>query len=427
MSEDESFLQEIIAAPDDDGPRLVYADWLEERGDPRAEFIRVQCEEARLGDGKRRTDLRRKAKQLLQAHGKGWTAELGATGPEFRDPRYHRGFIESAKMSIRFFLKSGSDVMARTPLRQLVLTSGDKLLPKLARAEHLLQVEDLQLAERTFPERHAIEFVQSPHLEKLRSLRLHGFNYSEAFAASLVQAPFTKLAALDLERTFSSVDDGSVATLLRAPWLKSLESLRLCGLSDNTVRQIVACPNLVRLKAWDMWLSGRPFSAETARAFADSAMSRRMEQLRMMNCGMTVAGLREMAGGNWPVLTHLELNDNPFGVDGIEALATGRWPALRILNLAACRIGSRGLGTLLQQPWLKSLDRLTLRYNQLTKHDMLDLIAFQNGSRKTHIDVDGNDLNRADAEELLANLGKIGGSLAAEFRIVAQWGRLAGQ
>ena len=32
---DEAFLQAIRENPDDDAPRLIYADWLEERGDPR--------------------------------------------------------------------------------------------------------------------------------------------------------------------------------------------------------------------------------------------------------------------------------------------------------------------------------------------------------------------------------------------------------
>ena len=42
-------LADIIANPDSDTPRLMYADWLEEHGDPdRAAFIRVQCEIARL-------------------------------------------------------------------------------------------------------------------------------------------------------------------------------------------------------------------------------------------------------------------------------------------------------------------------------------------------------------------------------------------
>src|SRR5579884_708793 len=35
--EEEAFLQAITANPDDETPRLVYADWLEERGDPLGE------------------------------------------------------------------------------------------------------------------------------------------------------------------------------------------------------------------------------------------------------------------------------------------------------------------------------------------------------------------------------------------------------
>ncbi|MEZ6127007.1 MAG: TIGR02996 domain-containing protein [Planctomycetaceae bacterium] len=31
----QAFLKEILAAPDDDAPRLIFADWLEEQGDAR--------------------------------------------------------------------------------------------------------------------------------------------------------------------------------------------------------------------------------------------------------------------------------------------------------------------------------------------------------------------------------------------------------
>jgi uncharacterized protein (TIGR02996 family) len=44
----QALLDDIIAAPDDDAPRLVYADWLLAREDPRGELITVQCELARL-------------------------------------------------------------------------------------------------------------------------------------------------------------------------------------------------------------------------------------------------------------------------------------------------------------------------------------------------------------------------------------------
>jgi uncharacterized protein (TIGR02996 family) len=48
MSREEDFLQAILENPDDDVPRLIFADWLEEQGDPRGEFIRLQCELAGL-------------------------------------------------------------------------------------------------------------------------------------------------------------------------------------------------------------------------------------------------------------------------------------------------------------------------------------------------------------------------------------------
>jgi len=41
MDEETAFLRGIAASPEDDLPRLVYADWLEERDDPRHEFLRL--------------------------------------------------------------------------------------------------------------------------------------------------------------------------------------------------------------------------------------------------------------------------------------------------------------------------------------------------------------------------------------------------
>ena len=48
MNEEQAFFEEIRDQPNNDVPRLIFADWLEERGDPRGEFIRVQCDLAAL-------------------------------------------------------------------------------------------------------------------------------------------------------------------------------------------------------------------------------------------------------------------------------------------------------------------------------------------------------------------------------------------
>jgi uncharacterized protein (TIGR02996 family) len=60
LDQREAFLKAIFDAPDDDLPRLVFADWLDERGEyDWAELIRVQCELARADkiDPARLSDL----------------------------------------------------------------------------------------------------------------------------------------------------------------------------------------------------------------------------------------------------------------------------------------------------------------------------------------------------------------------------------
>src|SRR5262249_46477877 len=70
-------LRAIREAPDDDEPRLVYADWLDDHNEPpRAELIRVQCELARVGLGLRAAQLRQREQELLDQHAADWAAPL---------------------------------------------------------------------------------------------------------------------------------------------------------------------------------------------------------------------------------------------------------------------------------------------------------------------------------------------------------------
>ena len=75
-----AILDAIVAAPDEDTPRLVYADWCDDNGlTERAEFVRVQVERARLPAwDAAQVGLRLREQQLLKEHGEGWLAELPA-------------------------------------------------------------------------------------------------------------------------------------------------------------------------------------------------------------------------------------------------------------------------------------------------------------------------------------------------------------
>ena len=69
MSPDDAFLADIIENPDNDFPRLVYADWLEEQGDPRGEFIHAQCQLARMDEhDPQRPHLEIRERDLLVRH-----------------------------------------------------------------------------------------------------------------------------------------------------------------------------------------------------------------------------------------------------------------------------------------------------------------------------------------------------------------------
>ena len=87
VSDEQALLHAVWAEPDDDAPRLVYADWLEENGQTeRAEFIRVQCQRAQGGEPQRDRE-----EQLLSVHRNEWLAELRSSALPWR---FHRGFVE---------------------------------------------------------------------------------------------------------------------------------------------------------------------------------------------------------------------------------------------------------------------------------------------------------------------------------------------
>lgn len=92
-----AFLRSIAEAGADDTPRLVFADWLDDRGDDaRAEFVRLQCELAAGGaPDDRRQALRVRERALLDEHRAEW---VGALGLPVEDVRFERGLVAGLRL-----------------------------------------------------------------------------------------------------------------------------------------------------------------------------------------------------------------------------------------------------------------------------------------------------------------------------------------
>src|SRR5262245_58333502 len=118
LTDAEPFLQRIRAFPDDDAPRLIFADWLEEQdaagpagaNAARARLIRVQVALAGLPEGApRRAGLLIAERELLDGHRAEWEAPFRgrATGLVFR-----RGFVDEFKTSARQYLRHAHELFA---------------------------------------------------------------------------------------------------------------------------------------------------------------------------------------------------------------------------------------------------------------------------------------------------------------------------
>jgi uncharacterized protein (TIGR02996 family) len=85
-----ALLAQIHAQPDDNGPRLAYADLLHQQGDPRGELIALQL--------LARDPERQRA--LLAAHGAAWLGPLAqvVTLGETSETRFERGFLAVAEL-----------------------------------------------------------------------------------------------------------------------------------------------------------------------------------------------------------------------------------------------------------------------------------------------------------------------------------------
>jgi uncharacterized protein (TIGR02996 family) len=222
----EAFLQAIRDAPGDDVPRLVYADWLEENGQPeRAELIRVQCALTHgVEDREEELALLSRMRALVVQYRQQWLGPLAEWAP---DVVFERGFVE--RVTLR----------ARTLVKEAALFD-----------EH--PIWSVRLTHVTLSVVAAL--VELPELARLRELDLRDNDLGDEGLAALLASPhLTGLRLLDLRRT-NLTGDGAQA-LAACPRLAGLKTLYLQGnwLRDAGARALAGSEHLGQLRELVLW------------------------------------------------------------------------------------------------------------------------------------------------------------------------------
>ena len=333
MTHNEAFLHAIIENPDDDAPRLVYADWLEERGDPRGEFIRVQCELAALAPGAPSWELARRLEQLWMARGETWLQPfrdaLRERSLSLRDlfygcvdvplgPTFSRGFLEDVSMTADHFLTLADTLFRLTPIRKAVL----------------YEARD-----------HVSAVAGSPYPARLTALGLHGR------PNLFVPGEFP-----DYDPGpdwFAPIGSGGARLLAASPHLGRLTALDLGSneIDDAGVEALAACPGLARLT--ELVLSDNRVGDTGAQALAASSHLGRLCVLNLAGNYIGYAGARALVTSpQLACLTGLDLSVNAISPQGLWALARVSFPA---------RLSVRGLGRWEQGRWRRRGGRADAR------------------------------------------------------------------
>src|SRR5262245_39308893 len=229
MPSEADFFRAIRNDPDDEGLRLVYADWLEESGDAaRAELVRVQCALAPLStDDPRRWPLVRREVELLADHGARWRQGL----PSWPGLRLHfdRGVPGAVTTSFEAFWAHAEELFAAAPVYSAAFTPPFRPddVARLGGSPHLAQLTSLALSERwgvvSRADLHPL--TESPHAARLRALSITGIRlWTEDVEALARSRPLAGLTRLSLDD--NRLDPDGVKALA-ASYLGNLTELSL--------------------------------------------------------------------------------------------------------------------------------------------------------------------------------------------------------
>lgn len=301
-----ALLEAILADPDRDDARRIYADLLTQDGDPRGELILLELALDGPLSIRKRAQLAARRRELYEAHRKRWFPYALA------GMRTHHGFLRAVTGSFPQVKAAASKLFAAEPVTEVELTG----------------MEDEELIE---------PLLAARWLPRVRHLILRGAIGDDGFARLCAPGATASLRALNV----SGHELGADA---------------LAALGDGLPR----CTSLV--------LSGNPVGDEGLEGLRRWRHLAGIETLYLSRCELSGQGLAALLRGlELPSLDKLCLADNDdLGDEGAAVIAANAagLPRLRHVELAGTGLGEAGVRLLAEAP-LPALRRIDARRNDL--------------------------------------------------------------
>jgi uncharacterized protein (TIGR02996 family) len=341
-------LAQVLAAPDEDVPRLVYADWLTDQGDPRGDFIHKQIRLAHTDEADPNySTLYAETERAWLRHSQAWTPRVDPWSPAVVR-RARRGFLEEVSLRL-----TGKKPVAPLPelARSAPLRAARLEIEDLTWSEILWSLEGVKLQELHLSRPFSSYRDEEPTVGALSRLTTLGLAcdtfYSNPEGALLKLLEGAQLRALSI--VGNELRDADLQPFVAAGLLDSLEHL---DLSHTLIGPELLYPLLARLRPKRLGLSS--FFALPGQLERQLAWP--LETLHLE--GNAPTGL--LSSPHLTGLRHLSLAAEPLAAYAQQA---GALPFSRLTRLRLWRRDERSpcFGVLGRMPALRSLRRLDLR------------------------------------------------------------------